>query len=112
MSSTERVVRACLILSATAVLAACASTREQPTAQATHAAPAPAAKVADAKDPYAYRFNMTQNGKAMSADDFEAWMKARGLRVSKGPEPAQKDPKLVAQGAAKARPKSQDKGSD
>lgn len=112
MSSTERVVRACLILSATAVLAACASTREQPTAQATHAAPAPAARVADAKDPYAYRFNMTQNGKAMSADDFDAWMKARGLRVSKGPEEGKKDGKLVAQNPDRNKSKSRDKGSD
>jgi hypothetical protein len=32
---------------------------------------------------------MTQDGKQMTADDFEAWMKARGIRVAKGaPEPA------------------------
>lgn len=35
------------------------------------------------------RFLMTQNGKQMTADDFEAWMKARGIRVAKGaPEAA------------------------
>lgn len=35
------------------------------------------------------RFLMTQNGKQMTADDFDAWMKARGFRVAKGaPEPA------------------------
>jgi hypothetical protein len=32
---------------------------------------------------------MTQNGKQMTADDFEAWMKSRGIRVAKGvPEAA------------------------
>ena len=30
------------------------------------------------------RFNMTQNGKRMTADDFDAWMKAHGYRVAKG----------------------------
>lgn len=28
-----------------------------------------------------WRFNMTQNGKRMTADAFDAWMKARGVRV-------------------------------
>lgn len=41
------------------------------------AAPAPVA-------PTAQRFDMTQGGKRMSADDFEAWMKARGIRVATG----------------------------
>ncbi len=27
------------------------------------------------------RFNMTQNGKKMTADDFDAWMKANGIRI-------------------------------
>jgi hypothetical protein len=35
-----------------------------------------------------HRFDMEQNGKRMTADDFEAWMNARGYRVSKG-KPAQ-----------------------
>lgn len=36
-----------------------------------------------------YRFNMEQNGKRMSADEFDAWMKARGVRVVKArPVPA------------------------
>jgi hypothetical protein len=33
----------------------------------------------------AWRFDMTQNGKRMTADEFDAWMKARGVRVVKGP---------------------------
>jgi hypothetical protein len=35
-----------------------------------------------------HRFDMEQNGKRMTAADFEAWMNARGYRVSKG-KPAQ-----------------------
>lgn len=35
-----------------------------------------------------WRFNMSQNGKRMTADEFSAWMKARGVRVAKGAAPA------------------------
>jgi hypothetical protein len=36
-----------------------------------------------------WRFNMTQNGKRMTADEFDAWMKARGVRVvGRKPDPA------------------------
>ena len=31
-----------------------------------------------------WRFNMSQNGKKMTADEFSAWMKARGVRVARG----------------------------
>ena len=34
------------------------------------------------------RFAMTQNGRRMSAGDFDAWMKARGIRIAKGPQRA------------------------
>ncbi|MET0718713.1 MAG: hypothetical protein ABWY48_02960 [Pseudoxanthomonas sp.] len=55
----------------------------------------PAQTVANPNDPAAYkpktafdntpwRFDMTQNGKRMTADEFDAWMKARGVRVVKG----------------------------
>ncbi|MBZ0088428.1 MAG: hypothetical protein K8F33_10085 [Thermomonas sp.] len=51
-----------------------------------------AAPAANPVDPAAYkpetaydnrpwRFNMTQGGKRMTADEFDAWMKARGVRV-------------------------------
>lgn len=47
-----------------------------------------------------YRFDMSQGGKRMTADEFAAWMEARGLRVAKGapkapstqPAPAPPDP--------------------
>ncbi|WP_133480017.1 hypothetical protein [Cognatilysobacter segetis] len=35
-----------------------------------------------------WRFDMNQNGKRMTADEFDAWMKARGVRVAKGAPPA------------------------
>lgn len=49
------------------------------------------------KTPYdnsPYRFDMSQQGKRMSAADFDAWMKARGLRVAgaKPAEPATTEP--------------------
>ncbi|MGX5729788.1 hypothetical protein ACWKWK_04540 [Pseudoxanthomonas beigongshangi] len=58
------------------------------------AMPAPAA-TANANDPSGYkpktqfdntpwRFDMNQNGKRMTAEEFDAWMKARGVRVAKG----------------------------
>jgi PBP1b-binding outer membrane lipoprotein LpoB len=59
-------------------------------------APTPAAKPASiAKH---NRFDMSQNGRRMSADDFDAWMKARGIRVAKG------GPRTTGQ--AKAPPRS------
>ena len=56
---------------------------------------APAGSVVQPEDPTAYkprtefdntpwRFEMSQNGKNMTADEFSAWMKSRGVRVAKG----------------------------
>ncbi len=70
-------------------------------------APPPAAKssVPIAKN---NRFDMSQNGRRMSADDFDAWMKARGIRVAKGKPQArtQAKPKPASQTKPKPRPKS------
>ena len=55
----------------------------------------PAGSAVDASDPAAYkpktefdntpwRFTMTQNGKRMTADEFDVWMKSKGVRVAKG----------------------------
>lgn len=57
-----------------------------------------AAPVADAGSPAAYvprtefdnapwRFDMNQGGKRMTAEEFDAWMKSRGVRVAKGAPP-------------------------
>ncbi|WP_177497692.1 hypothetical protein [Pseudomonas sp. Hp2] len=32
----------------------------------------------------AYRFDMSQGGRQMTADEFDAWMKANGIRIAKG----------------------------
>ncbi|AXK72503.1 hypothetical protein DWG18_09620 [Lysobacter sp. TY2-98] len=39
-----------------------------------------------------WRFDMNQNGKRMTADEFDAWMKARGVRVAKGAQPVPPPP--------------------
>lgn len=56
------------------------------------AAEPPAAKTVDAAsyqpktahDNTPWRFDMEQNGKRMTADEFDAWMKAKGVRVATG----------------------------
>lgn len=59
----------------------------------------PAPGVVSPDDPAAYkprtqydntpwRFNMNQNGRNMTADEFSAWMKSRGVRVARGSAPA------------------------
>lgn len=41
-----------------------------------------------------HRFDMTQDGKRMSAADFDKWMKSRGIRVATGkPAPPKQKPK-------------------
>jgi hypothetical protein len=76
-------------------------------ATATPAAAPAATAMPASTDPAAYkpktqydntpwRFDMNQNGKRMTAEEFDAWMKAKGVRVAKGkgaaaappPEPA------------------------
>lgn len=70
-------------------LAAAKKKSEAPaTAAAPEAAPAnvdPATyKPQTAHDNTPWRFDMNQNGKRMTAEEFDAWMKARGVRVAKG----------------------------
>ncbi len=59
------------------------------------------------------RFQMTQNGRQMSADDFDAWMKARGIRVAKGPQAAKRsaNPQSRLQTQPKPQAKAQTKAS-
>lgn len=72
---------------------------------------APAAVGANPDDPAAYkpktafdntpwRFDMNQNGKRMTADEFDAWMKARGVRVVKAKTAAPAQPATVEASAA------------
>jgi len=76
----------------------------------------PAPSAIDPNDPAAYkpktqfdntpwRFDMSQNGKRMTADEFSAWMKARGVRVARGAgagAAAATTPAVVAPGATSA----------
>ena len=39
-----------------------------------------------------YRFNMTQNGKRMTADDFDAWLQANGYSAGRRAAPASETP--------------------
>ncbi|HST45662.1 MAG TPA: SPOR domain-containing protein, partial [Luteimonas sp.] len=76
-----------------------------PTPAAASAATGPATAVAPASAGPAsedWRFDMRQDGKAMSADQFDAWMKARRARVATGKAGAP-DPYGSAAPAASAR---------
>jgi hypothetical protein len=45
-----------------------------------------------------YRFNMTQNGKRMTADDFDAWLQANGYSAGRRVDPnAQQQPVAAEQ---------------
>lgn len=73
---------------------------------ATKAAPPPAPMPVATHG--ANRFDMTQHGRQMTADDFDAWMKARGIRIAKGPQTAATG-KRAPKPAAKPAPKSEAK---
>ena len=56
-----------------------------------------------------WRFDMNQNGKRMTAEEFDQWMKARGVRVAKGGSastaaPAATVPATTPEGAAPGTP--------
>jgi hypothetical protein len=51
------------------------------------------------------RFDMSQNGHRMSADDFDAWMKARGIRVAKGKPQSRAQVKRTPSAQTKPKPK-------
>lgn len=74
--------------------------------QVANALPVPSA-VPSPNDPAAYkpktqfdntpwRFNMNQNGKRMTAEEFDAWMKAKGVRVVKAKTVATPPPVVEA----------------
>lgn len=93
MHALTRAAAFSLALVAAAVLGGCASSgkpmaavEEKPIIVTVDAAP-----IADKDALGNYRFLMQQDGVNMSADQFDAWMKANGIRVSRGsPAPAVK----------------------
>jgi len=70
----------------------------QPAAAAPAGVNSSASKPAPGRE---WRFNMLQDGKAMSADEFDAWMKARRARVATGKAG---EPVLASAAGAAARP--------
>ncbi len=83
---------ACVLLPALA-LAACGGHK-----QAAKATPPVTDKVVELKTPEldgrgSYRFHMSNGEKRMTADEFDAWMKANGIRVAKGNPQARPTPK-------------------
>lgn len=68
-------------------LAAFTARLRQPVAPVAPPTAAPAAGAyvpKTAHDNTPWRFDMTQNGRRMTADEFDAWMKAKGIRVATG----------------------------
>jgi hypothetical protein len=65
--------------------------------------PASSAPVAVGKS---NRFEMTQNGRRMSADDFDRWMKARGIRIAEGAPASTRKPAPKAQARNAPRPQA------
>jgi len=71
-----------------------ATKKKKPSTSAPKAAAAPVSQPTDTSK----RFNMTQDGKKMTADDFDAWMKKNGYRVATG-APAKAAEEPAKQGA-------------
>ncbi|WP_078995875.1 septal ring lytic transglycosylase RlpA family protein [Lysobacter enzymogenes] len=77
--------------------------------------PAPAKTVASAQPaaaagksgPHDYRFDMMQNGKSMTADEFDAWMKSRQVRVATGQPVAPSPAKALTKAEKRALEKQQ-----
>lgn len=87
-----------LVVACLCVLAGCASTRT--TAAKEAAARQATVTTRDARG--AYRFDMSQNGRRMTADEFDAWMKANGIRIAKGAPAGSATRKAKAGGKPKA----------
>ncbi|KRG68171.1 hypothetical protein [Pseudoxanthomonas dokdonensis] len=65
-------------------LAKCQNQAALPAVPAVNANDAAAYKPKTEFDNTPWRFDMSQNGKRMTAEEFDAWMKSRGVRVAKG----------------------------
>lgn len=94
MPSNTAPIRIPAALALASLLAGCAGERaREPVAAEVVEEDPEAVILLDPDDPYAYRFDMEQEGVRMTADDFDAWMKRHGMKISKGaPAPALPDP--------------------
>ena len=79
LQPTTRLLACCAFLLAAGVMAGCASKSPQ---AASSAAKNEVIRVSPG--PHGHRFDMQQNGRKMTAEEFDVWMKARGIRVAKG----------------------------
>jgi len=108
-SALDRMVAALPIASANAGERLPATVAASPAANTV----APAGTAPPAPGGSAWRFDMRQDGKVMSADEFDAWMKSRQVQVATGQPgqprpraaaPAQPVPRVVASEPVPARP--------
>lgn len=67
-------------------------------------APEPAYVPKTAHDNSPYRFDMNQNGKRMTAEEFDAWMQAKGIRVATGQPGQPSGHRSATQGTSAANP--------
>jgi len=72
------------------------------TAVAVPVEPAYVPKTAHDNSPY--RFDMNQNGKRMTAEEFDAWMQAKGIRVATGQPGQPSGHRSATQGTSAANP--------
>jgi hypothetical protein len=94
--SIPRLPLCCAVLLVLGLSTGCAT--KSPSAAANKAAPEEVVTVK--VGPHGHRFDMQQNGRSMTAEEFDAWMKARGIRVAKG---APATPKAGSTAAKRAR---------
>lgn len=78
----------------------CLSAKRKAESSAPATAKMPAAQ--PAPNGGAYRFNMSQGGKRMTADEFDAWMKANGIRIA-GAQPVKEEEKPAEEPAKKKK---------
>ena len=81
MHKPMRMVWMALPVAGLSLLAGCSSSGGKMAAPAAASVQVPVAQK-DARG--SYRFLMQQEGKNMSADQFDAWLRANGMRVARG----------------------------
>lgn len=85
MTTTHRALRTVILLLPTvALLAACGGRKD-----VAKAAPPPPEEIVEIIVPDldargSYRFEMSDGDRRLTADEFDAWMKANGIRISTG----------------------------
>lgn len=88
MQTLIRMSGTSLLMASVAVLAGCASSGKHAKVEDKPITVTAEAPVVEKDALGNYRFLMQQGEQRMSADQFDAWMKANGIRVAKGAAPA------------------------